>query len=276
MKPPERPEKPNLRRVRHRRFDPGAVAAAFGSSGGQTWWGRVCMSMCVAAVTVGIGAGSVYARAPQRRPSTPGMAITALRAALKDRDARVRREAVFALKRLGPSAAGALIAALRSGDPVVRASATLALGRVGDKRALPALRRALKDRDARVRREAVFALKRLGPRAEAALVAALRSGDPVVRASAALALGRVGGAGRYAARSRRRPKRARAGGRRSKRLIRVQATLTVEEPSGSRTRGSSRARKRKRVIRIQATFKVDPKTVRALFSGKGKPSRRSR
>jgi hypothetical protein len=274
---PQRPHKSALRRVRHRRFDPGAVAAAFGRVGRQTGWRRVGMLLCVGAITVVVAAGPALARAPRRAPP-PGKAIAALRAALKDRDSRVRREAVYALRRLGPRAEAALIQALRSSDPVVRASAVSALGRVGDRKALAALSMALKDQNARVRREAVYALRRLGPKAEAALVGALRSGDPVVRAGAVSALGRVGGAGRKAGakRSRPRPRPAAAPGIRSKRLVRVQATLTVEEPARSGARGAGRARKRKRVIRIQATFKVDPKTVKALFSGKGTPSRRSR
>jgi HEAT repeat protein len=85
-------------------------------------------------------------------------------AALRDRDARVRKRAAEALGQAGPAdpaVVPALTAAVRDRDAAVRAAAVLCLLRIGPaaREAVPALREVAQgDRDARVRGYAVKAL----------------------------------------------------------------------------------------------------------------------
>ena len=111
-------------------------------------------------------------------------------AALKDKDAAVRRQAADALGRLGDKAAvESLIAALKDGDRGVRWSAARSLGTLGDKRAVEPLIAALKDGDDWVRGEIAEALGRLGDkRAVEPLRAVLRRNDGIVDESTACAL----------------------------------------------------------------------------------------
>lgn len=78
-----------------------------------------------------------------------------------DVDSRV--QAVYALRRLGPSAVPALIAALHSDDAMVRRNVAMALGAMGDRRAAAALTAvAENDDDPLAREQASEALQNLG------------------------------------------------------------------------------------------------------------------
>jgi HEAT repeat protein len=88
-----------------------------------------------------------------------------------------------------------LMGSLGQGDDDVRRAAMRALERIGPK-TVPALGAALKDKNAAVRRWAAWTLGRIGPGArpaQQALAEAASDADPQVRQSAAWALGRVGG-----------------------------------------------------------------------------------
>ncbi len=102
-----------------------------------------------------------------------------------------------------PSRMRALL--LEERDPWVRERAALALGRIGDPASVELLLEALRDRYARVRQTAAFALGeiedqetlqalgyRSDPRVVPALLAALRDESAMVRARAAEALGKIG------------------------------------------------------------------------------------
>jgi HEAT repeat protein len=99
----------------------------------------------------------------------PAMAGGKWAKALRDPDAKVRKQAAFTLGNIGPS------------DPAV----------------LPALLGALKDEDAQVRCEAILALLKFGPEAKKAVPAltelAQQDSDDQVRAYAAKALARLQG-----------------------------------------------------------------------------------
>jgi HEAT repeat protein len=94
----------------------------------------------------------------------------------------------------GGKPVGYWVEALRGPDAKLRKQAAAKLGNAGagDAAVLPALREALKDRDAAVRREAILALLKCGPAAGEAVpeLAALRQGDrdPRVRSYAARAV----------------------------------------------------------------------------------------
>jgi HEAT repeat protein len=113
---------------------------------------------------------------------------------LKDKNAVVRREAAWALGRLGDQrAVPALMQALKDKDWKVRKYAAWALGELGDRRAVPALSQALEDILFWPVREAVaMALGKLGDYGFSALLQALKYGSPNVRKTAAYALGRLG------------------------------------------------------------------------------------
>jgi HEAT repeat protein len=90
-------------------------------------------------------------------------AVAALVAALGDEDAGVRKQAAWALGAIGSrEGVDGLIKALGDASPDVREQAAWALGAIGDSKATPALTRALKDADARVRRKAAWALGTIG------------------------------------------------------------------------------------------------------------------
>jgi HEAT repeat protein len=125
-----------------------------------------------------------------------------LAALLGDEDAHVRLAAALALWQGGdPEGLKRLVAGLRAADPEVRAEAAMLLsfGGRSAKDAAPALRAALADGDASVRRAAAGALGMIddGPETLTALVEALRDRNGPVRDAAALALG--GGFGARAA-----------------------------------------------------------------------------
>jgi HEAT repeat protein len=98
-------------------------------------------------------------------------------------DARVDKRAWWrSLK--GPIAV--LLADLEADNPLVRRRAVEALARLGDRRAVPALARQLRDRDWKVRLACVQALGRLrGDGVISPLARATRDGHPRVRLGAA-------------------------------------------------------------------------------------------
>jgi HEAT repeat protein len=130
--------------------------------------------------------------------------IELLDRALDDGDARVRLQAVVTLgvsgRRLHQVRVERLSELLRDRDAGVRARAVEAVGRVGRPAApaVPALRRALKDASADVRRQAAAALGKVGPASLPALKEALSDKDHDIRKHAALALGGMGAEARDA------------------------------------------------------------------------------
>jgi HEAT repeat protein len=116
---------------------------------------------------------------------------------LKHSDAEVRRSAAVALESFGPEAATvvpALTQALDDADAVTQVVAARTLGQIG-MAALPGLLQALGKPEKQVRREAIWALVRLGVAAKdavPALAGALRDSDLRVRLGAAQALGAIG------------------------------------------------------------------------------------
>lgn len=136
--------------------------------------------------------------------SGPGT-LPALREALHDGDADVRRSAAWAAERLGPE--GSLLfpqlsKALGDAEEEVRRQAAQALGALGEaESSTPALFGALSDQRESVRWAAALALTRLQsvqPRDVPALIAALGSDDAYVRGFAAWTLGELGPAAREA------------------------------------------------------------------------------
>jgi HEAT repeat protein len=120
-------------------------------------------------------------------------AISALTAALEDKDEDVREYAAEALGKIGPrakAAVPALIDALRN----MRPGAANALGNIGPS-AVPALILALEDEKKQVRKDAAYSLSIVGPEAKAAvpaLIDALNNWPFDIRLYAAVALGNIG------------------------------------------------------------------------------------
>lgn len=118
-----------------------------------------------------------------------------LTAALSHRDAQIRRGAAEVLGDLGPRASEsvpALVRALRDKQESVRTTAAHALGAIGDKSAIPPLTAALSDRLPPVRAASAVALGRM--RAESsigALTQTLADPETAVRVKAAQALWRI-------------------------------------------------------------------------------------
>ena len=118
----------------------------------------------------------------------------------KDADPLVKRSAAFALGSLGNLATGAravLEGALDPGEPpAVRQNAAWALGRIGVD-STKALRRALKDADPLVKRDAILSLGELGwevaAPAVADIAACVGEGDPEIRRAAVAVLSRLAG-----------------------------------------------------------------------------------
>ena len=107
----------------------------------------------------------VRARAAQALVAVDTRAVPALTAALGDKEYRVRANAAEALSKLPPrDVVPGMIEALRSAEVSVRANAAGVLGSFGPaaKPAVPALARALRDPNLRVRELAGEALNRIG------------------------------------------------------------------------------------------------------------------
>jgi HEAT repeat protein len=123
--------------------------------------------------------------------------LTDLIKSLKSKDSLARSAAAENLGRLGPQAKFAiagLAERLLDTDPKVRTKAALALGQIGSA-AVPELIIALRSPDKYVRREAVWALAKIGPEAASAVFAlakVLRDTAAPVRKGAARALGQIG------------------------------------------------------------------------------------
>jgi HEAT repeat protein len=126
-------------------------------------------------------------------------AVAALREALGDNSALIRRQAVLLLADIGPAAreaTGSLVEALNDADDNVRRGSLHALTRIGPAAVVPALIEALKHREANRREQAAFALGQFGAVARDALPAlrtAMTDPAPLVRVSAAQALWHVDG-----------------------------------------------------------------------------------
>jgi HEAT repeat protein len=128
----------------------------------------------------------------------------ALEAALADPlpDVRVAAVTALGMRRGGGQPVTRLFGgALRDADRLVRSAAVFALAKAGDPAALPALLAALNDPEISVRRDAAWAIGRLGGGTSDTLdklSAALEDGDPSVRYWAACSLERLGAGGRLA------------------------------------------------------------------------------
>lgn len=110
---------------------------------------------------------------------------------LRDRDARVRYHAAYALAHLGDAAAvpGLMHVLRHDADADTRYRAAYALGVLGDRSASPALIAALRDEKLHVQHSAATALGKLGdPGALPHLTALLGSESPRVRAAAEQAI----------------------------------------------------------------------------------------
>lgn len=127
---------------------------------------------------------------------TDEASVPALRAAVADGDACVRRVAAPLLGRIGhPGALTALRSLLRDENPLTREAAAFGLGYSGDSAVIPALLSGLQDNVPRVRIASAWALGEIEDRrALAALVRVLREDrDAEVRAAAAWAIGEIAG-----------------------------------------------------------------------------------
>jgi putative membrane-bound dehydrogenase-like protein len=163
-------------------------------------WFRSCPTSQVAKPKVG---GAIYRirRAGARRVADPwGTAIDWGRLSaeritrrLDDRRFKVRERAAGELARRGDAALPALEITIRSGAARSRLQAVWVLARIGTPGARDLVRRALDDREMRVRLGAATAagLHR-DPRAAERLEAMLAADSPAVRREAATALGRLG------------------------------------------------------------------------------------
>jgi HEAT repeat protein len=126
-----------------------------------------------------------------------GADLAVLLKSLKHSDAEVRRSAAVALESFGAEAAAVvpvLTEALDDADVVTQVAAARTLGQIGSA-ALPGLLQALTKPEKQVRREAIWALVRMGSAAKEAvsvLAGALRDSDLRVRLGAAQALGAIG------------------------------------------------------------------------------------
>jgi HEAT repeat protein len=130
--------------------------------------------------------------------------VPALETALADPFPDVRVAAVTALgmrKGGGHPVTRLFGGALRDADRLVRSAAVFALAKVGDPAAMPALLAALNDPEIPVRRDAVWAVGRLGGGTSNTLdklSGALKDADPSVRYWAACSLERLGAGERLA------------------------------------------------------------------------------
>lgn len=129
--------------------------------------------------------------ASRREPAS----IPAVEAATRDPVPAVRSTALAALRALrGKGALHRLVQVLeQDSDPEIRWRAAIELEALGDKTAIPALIRALKDKSPLVRSGAAEALKGIpDPRAVQPLIRTLRDKDTAARRAAAEGLGLIG------------------------------------------------------------------------------------
>jgi HEAT repeat protein len=126
-----------------------------------------------------------------------GAAVPALTKALGDTDTRVRETACLALAVIGRAALPALCDSLKASDATVRLLAADAMCQMGAgaQPAVPALIDSLHDKDRSVCLKALGAFGVIGPAASQAMPAVfgcLKSDDPKIRCAAVQALGRIG------------------------------------------------------------------------------------
>jgi HEAT repeat protein len=124
-------------------------------------------------------------------------ALTALAGMLTHPDKYVRRNAVWALSKIGPKAQPLrhrLCLVLKDDDPRTASGAAQALGALGEfgSDAVPALAEAMRGTNIVLCRLAAKALSQIGRPALPTLVSHLRHHDPFVRGEAAVALGWMG------------------------------------------------------------------------------------
>ena len=149
---------------------------------------RMLLSVAAAALLLGVPTAAVH-------PWSDGRRDAELMALLRSPEARVRRDAVWALgAREAGGARTAIVTRLRDEDPATRGVAAWALGKLGDRAALDPLVAALGDADAHVREMAVLALGELGD-ARAVPALARLAGDPEhgVRSVMTVALRQIAG-----------------------------------------------------------------------------------
>jgi HEAT repeat protein len=150
------------------------------------------------------GLGDLLTALDQQSPAYWDKTGPALRKALTDDDARVRRSAAYALGAFGPDALPAhddLIARLADDSALVRQNAAWALGKLGaeaGQEGVAQLRKLLKDAEPLVRRDALHALGEVGnpiahPAVSAMLKAVGSESDGVVRKAAVEALAHLVG-----------------------------------------------------------------------------------
>jgi HEAT repeat protein len=122
-------------------------------------------------------------------------ALTLLKQALKDSDAKVRVAAIQALgKTEDSSVRRLLLKALKDSDPNVRKTALQSLARTNNARTVKELVMALGDPNWGVRNQAVHSLGTMGASAVKPLIATLEHEDKDVRTLAINALGKIGDA----------------------------------------------------------------------------------
>jgi HEAT repeat protein len=139
----------------------------------------------------GVRFAACMALAHLQDPQTLGL----LQAQLKDENVAVRAAAVFALHRLGDSSHTKELAGLLlySSDQEVRRNTAMIFAELGDAKAMPVLRRALRDNDIAVRWHVHEAMARLGDKEAAEqLIMFAHSGYGDERLIGILALGRIG------------------------------------------------------------------------------------
>ena len=156
--------------------------------------GRMIVCLCLVflgAVTF-VGCSALSAQTKAGQETAEGQ--EPLFAALKDKDWRVRRDAVQALGKSGNvRAVEPLVAALRDKSWDVRVVAANALLSIG-KPAVKSLIAALKDEVSDVRRTALITLGKIGtPRAVEALILVAREKNSGIRQEAVTALGKIRG-----------------------------------------------------------------------------------
>jgi HEAT repeat protein len=127
-------------------------------------------------------------------------AVPALTTQLRDKDPDIRKNAAWALWRMGPKAKAAVPALCemsKDGNASVRLFAVAALGKIGPAAggAVPALIERLQDPDGKIRVKASWALGSIGSAAKDAvpgLIATLKDKEKEARESATWALGKIG------------------------------------------------------------------------------------
>jgi HEAT repeat protein len=127
----------------------------------------------------------------------PSLALRQFSKSLRDCDEQVRISAINGLEKLGPTAVAILAQALSHPDKQVRREAAWALGRMGSQArpAVGALAEALKDTDLRVAQGAARSLGMIGPGAEPAILAlmgVLDDSNFLICRLAAWSLGQIG------------------------------------------------------------------------------------